>query len=75
MGGLAALFTRNLIRSRTGRAYLAIREKDVAAGMLGIRVTRYKLSAFVISGVFAGVADEPIAAASSVSSLDPRSST
>jgi branched-chain amino acid transport system permease protein len=53
---LAVLFTRNLVRSRAGRAFLAIREKDVAAGMLGINVVRYKISAFVISGVFAGIA-------------------
>ena len=53
---LAVLFTRNLVNSRAGRAFLAVRERDVAAGMLGINVVRYKISAFVISGVFAGIA-------------------
>ncbi|NJP39978.1 branched-chain amino acid ABC transporter permease [Oscillospiraceae bacterium HV4-5-C5C] len=45
-----------LIRSRQGRAILAIREDDIAAEASGINVTRYKMLAFVISAMLAGVA-------------------
>jgi branched-chain amino acid transport system permease protein len=42
----------NLMRSRTGRAWRAIRTRDTVAGALGISVHRAKLSAFVISSAF-----------------------
>jgi branched-chain amino acid transport system permease protein len=41
----------NLQRSRAGRAFMAIRDRDVAAASVGINVARYKLSAFVWSSV------------------------
>jgi branched-chain amino acid transport system permease protein len=41
----------NLQRSRAGRAWMAIRDRDVAAASVGINVARYKLSAFVWSSV------------------------
>lgn len=44
-----------LIRSRHGRAILAIREDDIAAEASGINTTRYKMLAFVISAMLAGV--------------------
>jgi ABC-type branched-subunit amino acid transport system permease subunit len=43
------LLCRALLRSRTGRAWLALRERDVAASSVGVHVTGYKLAAFVIS--------------------------
>jgi branched-chain amino acid transport system permease protein len=46
---LALLISVNLQRSRTGRAWRALRERDVVASALGINVTRFKLMAFVIS--------------------------
>ena len=46
----------NLIRSRTGRAITAIRDNEIAAQIVGINLTRYKLTAFVVSAVFAGLA-------------------
>ncbi len=46
----------NLINSRTGRAIMAIRDNRIAAEAIGISVTRYKLTAFVTSAVFAGMA-------------------
>lgn len=46
----------NLIRSRTGRAITAIRDNEIAAQSAGINLTRYKLTAFVVSAVFAGLA-------------------
>ena len=47
---------RNLLRSYHGRAWLAIREDEIAAEALGVPTTRYKVSAFVIGAFFAGVA-------------------
>jgi branched-chain amino acid transport system permease protein len=46
---LALLISVNLRRTRTGRAWRALRERDVVASALGINVTRFKLMAFVIS--------------------------
>ena len=46
----------NLIESPTGRALRAIHDSEIAARVLGIRVGRYKLLAFVISAVYAAVA-------------------
>ncbi len=46
----------NLINSRTGRAVMAIRDNEIAAQSVGVDLTRYKLTAFVISAVFAGFA-------------------
>ena len=51
--GLAA---KNLMRSKIGRALSAIRDRDLAASMMGIDLSRYKTVAFVISSFFAGVA-------------------
>lgn len=44
------------VRSKAGRAVLAIRENEIAAASFGINVVGYKLTAFVLSGAFAGVA-------------------
>jgi branched-chain amino acid transport system permease protein len=53
---LFILFSLNLIRSRTGRAWMAIRDRDVAAEALGIKLSSYKLSAFVLSSVMTSLA-------------------
>jgi branched-chain amino acid transport system permease protein len=53
---LALLISINLRRSRTGRAWRALRERDVVAGALGINVQRYKLMAFVLSATMTAVA-------------------
>ena len=50
------LFCLNLLRSRTGRAWAAIRGREVVAGALGIPVARWKLTAFVLSSVMTAVA-------------------
>ena len=47
---------QNLIRSKHGRAITAIRDNEIAARATGINVTKYKLLAFIVSAVFAGVA-------------------
>lgn len=46
----------NLTRSNTGRALQAIRDRDLAAEMLGVPIIRHKVIAFVISSLYAGVA-------------------
>lgn len=46
----------NLIRSRTGRAIMAIRDNRIAAESVGLNATRYKLTAFVTAAVLAGMA-------------------
>jgi branched-chain amino acid transport system permease protein len=52
---LALVATLNLVRSRIGRAFVAIRDQDIAAEIIGINIFRYKLYAFAISSFFAGV--------------------
>ena len=47
---------QNFIRSKHGRAITAIRDNEIAARATGINVTKYKLSAFILSAAFAGVA-------------------
>lgn len=53
---LAVGYARNLVRSRVGRAFVAIRDRDLAAEIIGINLFRYKLTAFAISSFYAGVA-------------------
>ncbi len=53
IAGLAAL---NLTRTRTGRAFTAIRDNDLAAEVMGINLFYYKLLAFFIGCFFAGIA-------------------
>ncbi len=52
---LAVVATMNLVRSRIGRAFVAIRDQDIAAEIIGINIFRYKLLSFAISSFYAGV--------------------
>jgi branched-chain amino acid transport system permease protein len=52
---VAIVATMNLVRSRIGRAFIAIRDQDIAAEIIGINVFRYKLMSFAISSFYAGV--------------------
>ena len=52
---LAIVGTSNLMRSRVGRAFIAIRDQDIAAEIIGINIFHYKLWAFAISSFYAGV--------------------
>ncbi len=61
VAGLTALFTANLFRSRTGRAFVAIRDQDIAAGAMGVNVFKYKLIAFATSSFFVGLCGALIA--------------
>ncbi|MGQ3026932.1 MAG: branched-chain amino acid ABC transporter permease [Ferrovibrionaceae bacterium] len=53
---LVALVAKNLTRSRIGRSWMAIRDMDIAAEIIGIRPMVAKLSAFAVSSFFCGVA-------------------
>lgn len=46
----------NLFRTRIGRAFIAIRDRDISAEVLGIKLLRYKLLSFAISSFYAGLA-------------------
>ncbi len=46
----------NLLRSRVGRAWVAIRDNDISADVMGINVVGYKLLAFFVAGVIGGIA-------------------
>jgi branched-chain amino acid transport system permease protein len=54
--GLMALAAKNLARGNLGRKWMAIRDMDVAAEVIGIEPTRTKLSAFAISSFYCGIA-------------------
>jgi branched-chain amino acid transport system permease protein len=51
-----ALAAKNLVRGRMGRAWMAIRDRDIAAEIIGVRPLRTKLLAFAISSFYCGVA-------------------
>lgn len=53
---LATYSALNMPRSNTGRAFVAVRDQDIAAMILGINVSYYKLLAFGISSFYAGIA-------------------
>ena len=53
---IAVLCARNLLKSRIGRSFQAIRDSDIAASAIGIDLTKYKLLSFSVSACYAGVA-------------------
>ena len=53
---LSVFFARNLFRTRVGRAFIAIRDADLSAEIIGVNIVRYKLMAFAIGAAFAGLA-------------------
>ena len=53
---LCALLVKNLVRGHIGREWMAIRDMDVAAAVIGIRPVYAKLSAFAVSSFIVGVA-------------------
>jgi branched-chain amino acid transport system permease protein len=52
----ATFFAKNLFRTKVGRAFIAIRDRDVAAQVIGVSLFKYKLLAFSISSFYAGIA-------------------
>ncbi len=54
--GVVGLLCRNIVRSRPGRALQAVRDRDVAAAVVGVSLFRAKVGAFVISSALATLA-------------------
>jgi branched-chain amino acid transport system permease protein len=52
----AVILAENILRTRIGRAMVALRDQDIAASVIGINVARYKLLAFGLSSFYAGIA-------------------
>ncbi len=53
---LGMIYVHNLGRGRVGRSMAAVRDRELAAAVLGVNVTRTKATAFIVSSVMAGVA-------------------
>lgn len=53
---LTTIYALNLFRTRTGRAFLAVRDRDVAAQIMGINLFSYKVMSFAISSFIVGIA-------------------
>jgi branched-chain amino acid transport system permease protein len=68
-----ALIAKNLSRTNTGRAWMAIRDMDIAAELIGIRPLYAKLAAFAVSSFYVGIAGAMMFALW-LSSVEPTSS-
>ena len=53
---LLTLAARNLMKTKVGRAFIAIRDSDIAAETMGVNLTYYKTLAFAISAFYTGIA-------------------
>ncbi|RJR25739.1 MAG: branched-chain amino acid ABC transporter permease [Desulfobacteraceae bacterium] len=53
---LCLITASNIIRTRVGRAFVAIRDRDIAAEVMGVDLVTYKVMAFAISSFYAGIA-------------------
>jgi branched-chain amino acid transport system permease protein len=51
-----AILTKNIQRTRTGRAFMSIRDRDVAAEVMGVPEAKSKLTSFALSSFYAGIA-------------------
>src|SRR6267143_1454579 len=54
-------FARNLFRTRVGKAFIAIRDQDISAEVMGVEVFRHKLLSFAVSSFYVGVAGSLLA--------------
>jgi branched-chain amino acid transport system permease protein len=52
---VAVILSKNIQRTRIGRAFMSIRDRDIAAEVMGVADTKYKVMAFALSSAFAGV--------------------
>ena len=52
----ATMVIKNIVRARSGRAFVAIRDRYLAAEVIGVNVFRYRLMSFAVSSFFAGIA-------------------
>jgi len=53
---LMVIAAKNIVRTRVGRAFIAVRDRDIAAEVMGVDLTGYKVTAFALSSFYAGVA-------------------
>jgi branched-chain amino acid transport system permease protein len=53
---LFTIFAKNVVRSRPGRAFQAIRDREIAAAVIGVNLARYKVAAFALSSFYAAAA-------------------
>ena len=67
---LVTLACVNWMRTRLGRAWMAIRDRDIAAEALGINLARYKLLAFVVSSTLASISGSLMAYYSNVVTVE-----
>ena len=56
LAALMIIIAKNIIRTRVGRAFIALRDRDIAAEVIGVNLTGYKVMAFSLSSFYAGVA-------------------
>jgi branched-chain amino acid transport system permease protein len=52
---LLGFAAKNMMRMKIGRAFVAIRDRDIAADVIGVDLTRYKVMAFGVSSFYAGI--------------------
>jgi branched-chain amino acid transport system permease protein len=55
------LFAKNLFRTKVGKAFVAIRDQDISAAVMGVNVFKYKLLSFGVSSFYVGVAGSLLA--------------
>ncbi len=53
---VATIVIKNIVRARSGRAFVAIRDRYLAAEVIGVHVFKYRLMSFAVSSFFAGIA-------------------
>src|SRR6266404_6079752 len=63
-------FAKNLFRTRVGTAFIAIRDQDISAEVMGVEVFRYKLLSFAVSSFYIGVAGSLLAYQARIISLE-----
>ena len=56
IAAIMVLFATNLVRTRTGRAFMAVRDHYISAEIMGINIFRYRILSFAVSSFYAGVA-------------------
>lgn len=55
MAAAATFFIKNIVRTKVGRAFIAIRDNDIAAEVMGVNIRFYKIVAFFLGCFFAGL--------------------
>ncbi len=67
---VTALYIKNLLRSRPGRAWIAIHNRDIAAETIGINIGYYKVLSFIVSSIITAMAGSLYAYYTNVASID-----